>query len=259
MCTSAFGSGEEIFEEMTLQIKNLHATHEGKEILKGVNLKLEKGKVHALMGPNGSGKTTLSYILMGHPKYKITKGEIIFDGKNITNFSPDEKAKLGIFLSFQNPISVPGVTLSNFLRQAYNSIHSDKLSLLEFRQVLGEKANVLGVDVSFLSRYLNEGFSGGEKKKAEALQLLILNPKLAILDETDSGLDIDSLKLVSKGISDFMNPEKYILIITHYKKILEYIKPDKISIIIDGRIVNEGSADLVEEIEEKGYDWASRS
>ncbi|MDP3986687.1 MAG: Fe-S cluster assembly ATPase SufC [Nanoarchaeota archaeon] len=244
---------------MTLQIKNLHATHEGKEILKGVNLKLEKGKVHALMGPNGSGKTTLSYILMGHPKYKITKGEIIFDGKNITNFSPDEKAKLGIFLSFQNPISVPGVTLSNFLRQAYNSIHSDKLSLLEFRQVLGEKANVLGVDVSFLSRYLNEGFSGGEKKKAEALQLLILNPKLAILDETDSGLDIDSLKLVSKGISDFMNPEKYILIITHYKKILEYIKPDKISIIIDGRIVNEGSADLVEEIEEKGYDWASRS
>ena len=240
---------------MSLEIKNLHVEHEGKEILKDLNLTLEAGKVHALMGPNGSGKSTLAYALMGHPKYRITDGEILLDGKDISELSADERAKLGLFLSFQNPVSVSGVTLSNFLRQAYNSIHSDKLSLLEFRRILGKKAKELNLDESFLSRYLNEGFSGGEKKKAEILQLLVLNPRVTVLDETDSGLDIDSLKLVSEGINKFMNKDKIVLVITHYKRILELVKPDKISVIAEGKIVREGSSDLVDELEREGYGW----
>jgi len=238
---------------MTLEIKNLHVTHEEKEILKGINLTIPKGEVHALMGPNGSGKSTLSYALMGHPRYKISKGEILLDGKDITNLSPNERAKHGLFLSFQNPIEIPGVTLSNFLRQAYNSIHEEKLSLLEFRELLKRHALSLGMDTDFLSRYLNEGFSGGEKKKAEMLQLLVLNPKIAILDETDSGLDSDSLKLVSQGIKNFATPEKTILVITHYNKMLDLLNPNRVSVISGGKIIAEGDNSLLEKIEAEGY------
>ncbi len=238
-----------------LEIKNLYVNHEGKEILKGVNLKIEKGKIHALMGPNGSGKTTLAYALMGHPKYKITSGEILLNGEDLVKMSPDERAKKGLFLSFQQPIEVSGVTISNFLRQAYNSLDKDKLSLLEFRHLLEKKCKELGIDLKFLNRYLNEGFSGGEKKKAEILQLLVLNPKIAVLDETDSGLDIDALKKVAEGVNKFMNKEKTVLIITHYKRILDYVKPNKISIMLDGKIALEGNGDLADHLEEKGYGW----
>ena len=238
-----------------LEIKNLHINYEGKKILKGVNLNLEKGKIHALMGPNGSGKTTLAYVLMGHPKYKITSGEILLNGEDLVKMSPDERAKKGLFLSFQQPIEVSGVTISNFLRQAYNSLDKDKLSLLEFRHLLEKKCKELGIDLKFLNRYLNEGFSGGEKKKVEILQLLVLNPKIAVLDETDSGLDIDALKKVAEGINKFMNKEKTVLIITHYKRILDYVKPNKISIMLDGKIALEGNGDLADHLEEKGYGW----
>ena len=243
---------------MTLEIKNLYVGFEGKIILKGVNLKLEPGKIHALMGPNGSGKTTLSYVLMGHPKYKIMAGQILLDGDDITKFSPDERAKRGLFLSFQAPIEVQGVTISNFLRQAYNSIKGKKLSLLEFREMLEEKCKLLKMDVKFLNRYLNQGFSGGEKKKAEILQMLVLNPGTVILDETDSGLDIDALKLVSEGVKQFMTPEKTVLVITHYKRILDYLQPDKVSVMIDGKIEFEGDSSLVASLEEKGYSWIKK-
>lgn len=243
-----------------LEIKNLHVELKGKEILKGLNLTLKSGEVHALMGPNGSGKTTLAHVLMGDSKYEFTDGEILFDGKNILSLKPTERAKLGLFLSFQNPVEIEGVKLSTFLRQAYNSTHEKKLSLLEFNELLEKTALSLGIGKEFLSRYLNKGFSGGEKKKAEILQLLILQPKIAILDETDSGLDIDSLKLVAKGINSFMKSgkDKSVLIITHYKRILEYLKPDKVSIILNGKIVSEGNADLVDKLEEKGYDWLGK-
>ena len=247
---------------MTLEIKNLHVStqvldenNSSIEIIKGLNLTLEENQVHALMGPNGSGKSTLANVLMGDPKYNVTQGEVLFDGKSLLPLSPNERAKLGIFLSFQNPVAVPGVNVQKFLRQAYNSINPEnKLSVLEFNDLLNEKAKSLGIDESFLDRYLNEGFSGGEKKKLEILQLLVLNPRVAVLDETDSGLDIDSLKIVSKGINQFKSQEnKSVLIITHYKRILDYVKPDKVSIIIQGKITASGNVDLVEHLEEKGY------
>ena len=238
-----------------LEIKDLHVSVEGKEILKGINLKLDTGKINALMGPNGSGKSTLSNALMGNPKYKITKGNIIYDGKDITKLSTDKRAKLGIFLSFQYPSEVQGVTISNFLRTALNSITGEKIKVMDFKKLLDKKLKQLKMDAIFSRRYLNEGFSGGEKKKAEILQLMVLNPKLVILDETDSGLDIDALKEVSKGVNTFMNKDKCILIITHYKRILEYIKPDKLIIMIDGKIALEGKGDLVDHLEEKGYGW----
>jgi Fe-S cluster assembly ATP-binding protein len=245
---------------MILEIKNLHVEIEtdkaNLEILKGPNLSLEKGKVHALMGPNGSGKSTLANVLMGDPKYKITEGEIVFNGEDLLSLSPEERAKRGVFLSFQNPTSVPGVNIRKFLRQAYNSLNPEsKLSLLEFQNLLESKAEELNLEKSFLERYLNEGFSGGEKKKLEILQLLVLNPMLAILDETDSGLDIDALRTIAKGINSFMNSGegKTILIITHYKRILDHIKPDKVSIMIQGKITTTGGVDLVDHLEEKGY------
>ena len=241
-----------------LEIKNLHVEVEGKEILKGVNLKLELGKIHALMGPNGSGKTTLAHVLMGHPKYKITDGKILFNGEDITNLKPDERAKRGLFLSFQHPTEISGVTISKFLRESYKSLKEKKLSLLEFGNLLEEKTELLGIDKKFLFRYLNEGFSGGEKKRTEILQLVVLDPQVAILDETDSGLDIDALRAVAEGINKFMNPNKIILIITHYKRILDYVKPDKISIMINGKIVLEGSRDLVDNLEKKGYGWIEK-
>ena len=236
-----------------LEVKNLYVSYGGKLILKGLNMKFELGKIYALMGPNGSGKTTLSYVLMGHPKYKVEKGKILIDGEDILKLSSDERAKKGLFLSFQNPVEISGITISNFLRQAYNSLKDKKISLLDFRSLLEKKCRELSIDTKFLNRYLNEGFSGGEKKKAEILQMLVLNPKIVILDETDSGLDIDSLKVVAEGIKKFMSDEKTVLIITHYKRILEYIKPDKVLIISDGKIVMEGDSSLVAQLEEKGY------
>ena len=238
-----------------LEIKNLHVSVDGKPILKGVNMSLEIGKVNALMGPNGSGKSTLSNVLMGHPKYEVTKGEIIFNGKNVLDLEPNERAKLGLFLSFQYPQEIQGVTISNFLRTAINNLKGKPIEIEEFESLVKSKVHLLEMKEDFLYRYLNEGFSGGEKKRAEILQLLTLDPKLAILDETDSGLDIDALRAVSIGVNNFMNKDKTVLIITHYKRILDYIKPDKLFIMIDGKIALQGSGDLIDQLEEKGYGW----
>lgn len=243
-----------------LKIKDLHVSVEDKEILKGVTLTLEAGKVHALMGPNGSGKSTLANVLMGHPKYTITSGTILLDGQDITELEPNERAKAGLFLSFQYPMEISGLTITHFLRTAVNEIRGEgnKLSILEFKRLLAEKMDALGIDKKFLDRYLNEGFSGGEKKRCEILQMAVLDPKLAILDETDSGLDVDALRAVSEGINAVMAPEKSMLLITHYKRILEYVKPDKIFIIIDGKVALEGDGSLVDELESKGYGWISQ-
>lgn len=244
-----------------LEIKDLHVNIEDKEILKGVNLKLESGKVHALMGPNGSGKSTLANVIMGHPKYEITKGEILFNGQIINELAPDKRAKLGLFLSFQYPSEIEGVTISTFLRTALNSQRKangeEPMGVLDFHNLLKEKMKLLHIEESFSERYLNQGFSGGEKKKSEILQLAILNPKASILDETDSGLDVDALRAVGNGVNTLIkeDPEKLILIITHYKRILEYIQPDKLSILIGGKIALEGGRELVDELEEKGYGW----
>ncbi len=236
-----------------IEIKNLNVKSGKKEILKGVNLKLVKGKAYVLMGPNGSGKTTLANVLMGNPKYKISSGEILFNKKNITKLPTNERAKKGFFLSFQFPVEIPGVTISNFLRTAYNSIKEKRISFLDFKRLLEEKARELNINKKFLERYLNENFSGGEKKKMEILQMLVLNPKFIILDETDSGLDIDSLKIISKAIKKFIDKNKTILIITHHKKILDYIKPDKVFIMVDGKIVKEGKKEIINSLEKKGY------
>src|SRR3989344_1620191 len=238
-----------------LEIKDLHVEVSGKEIIKGLSISLELGKINALMGPNGSGKSTFANTLMGHPNYKITKGKIIFNGEDITGLEPDVRAKKGLFLSFQYPREIAGVTLTNFLKTAFNSIKEEKLSIIEFRKRLKEKMELLQMDSKLLDRYLNEGFSGGEKKRAEILQLMVLDPKLAILDETDSGLDIDALRTVSEGVNHFMKKDKCILIITHYKRILEYIKPDTLFIMLNGKIALQGSGDLVDQLEKKGYEW----
>lgn len=238
-----------------LEIKNLHVKIDGKEILKGINLKFEKGKINALMGPNGSGKSTLANVIMGDPKYEIIKGKILFNGEDITNLNPDQRAKKGIFLSFQYPSEIEGVTISNFLRIALNNLKNQKISVLDFHKLLKEKLRLLKMPENFSERYLNQGFSGGEKKKSEILQLAILNPKVAILDETDSGLDIDALKTIASGVNILMDKEKIIIIITHYKRILEHLKPDKLSVMINGKISLEGGPELVDQLEEKGYGW----
>ena len=242
-----------------LEIKDLHVSVDGKEILKGVNLALEKGKIHALMGPNGSGKSTLANTLMGHPKYMITSGSMLFNGEDITGIEPHERARKGLFLSFQYPHEIPGVTISNFLRTALNSMRAEenKIGVMDFKKLLDSKMEMLKMDKKFLGRYLNQGFSGGEKKRAEILQMAVLDPQVAILDETDSGLDIDALRAVAEGVNTVMNGEKCILIITHYKRILEFIKPDKLFILIDGRVALEGKGELVDELELKGYGWIS--
>jgi len=236
-----------------LEVKNLHVEREGKEILKGVNMTLELGKVNALMGPNGSGKSTLAHVLMGNPLYTVKSGQILFNGEDITTLSPDERAKKGLFLSFQNPIEVSGVQIPIFLRTAHNKLNSKKSSIFEFKELLEKKAEQLKINKNLLNRNVNEGFSGGEKKKTEILQLSVLDPQLAILDETDSGLDIDSLKDVSNSINNFMNTDKCILIITHYKRILDHIPVDKVFIMSDGKIEMEGGNEIVNRLEEEGY------
>ncbi len=242
-----------------LEINNLHVEVDGKEILKGVNLELDKGKVHVLMGPNGSGKSSLANVIMGSPKYKVTKGKILFNGEDITDLEPDERARKGLFLSFQYPSEISGVTISNFLRTALNSLKEEKISVMDFQKLLKEKLSSLNMKEDFASRYLNAGFSGGEKKKSEILQLAVLDPKIAVLDESDSGTDIDALKIIATNINNFINNDKAILIITHYKRILEYVKPNKLSIMIDGKIALEGGPELVDELEEKGYGWIEES
>lgn len=235
-----------------LEIKNLNVTIEGKEILKNVNLDFDKGKVYAIMGPNGSGKSTLAHVLMGNKKYNAS-GKIFFENEDITELSVNERAKKGFFLSFQYPSEISGITVSNFLRAAYSSVKNEKPPLFKFINSLKKIARSLGMEESFLSRYLNENFSGGEKKKTEIIQMLVLDPKLAILDETDSGLDIDSLKMVSEGIKKFINKNKTVIIITHHRKMLDYIRPDKLIILSKGKIIKEGEAELIDEIEKHGY------
>lgn len=244
-----------------LVIRNLHAQIGGQEILKGVNLTIKQGEVHALMGPNGTGKSTLAYVLMGHPGYEVTEGEVIYKGYNILELEPDQRAQLGIFLAFQYPVAIPGVTLANFLRTAINARRKaenpeDKgIPIPEFRKLLKEKMDLLKMDHSFAGRYLNDGFSGGEKKRAEILQMATLKPEIAILDETDSGLDIDALRVVSDGVNALRGDDLGVLVITHYQRILNYIKPDFVHIMLGGRIVESGGPDLAIHLEEHGYDW----
>lgn len=237
-----------------LEVKDLHVKIEDKEILKGVSLAVDKGEVVAIMGPNGSGKSTLAYALMGHPRYEITKGRIFLNGEDVTEMEADKRAKKGLFLSFQYPQEIAGVSVSNFLRTALNSKRGgNKISVPDFHKLLQEKMSLLKFDRSFALRYLNEGFSGGEKKKAEILQMAVLQPTIGILDETDSGLDIDSLKIVANGINKLKGPNMGILLITHYQRILNYITPDKVHVVVDGKIVKSGGKELALEVEEKGY------
>lgn len=244
-----------------LVIKDLHVSIDNKPILNGVNLTIRQGEVHAIMGPNGTGKSTLANTLMGHPSYQVTGGEVVFEGKNILELSPDERSRLGIFLAFQYPVSIPGVTVANFLRTAVNArrravnVEDKGMPISEFRKLLREKMDYLQMDHSFAGRYLNEGFSGGEKKRAEILQMAVLKPQIAILDETDSGLDIDALRIVSEGVNSLRGPDLGVLVITHYQRILNYIKPDFVHIMMDGRIVETGGAELAVNLEEHGYEW----
>ena len=244
-----------------LVIKNLHVSIESKEILKGVDLTVKQGEIHAIMGPNGTGKSTLAYTLMGHPSYTVTDGEIWFKCRNILELEPDERSREGIFLAFQYPVAIPGVTVANFLRTAINSRRraqnpEDKgIAIPEFRKMLKEKMELLKMDSAFAGRYLNDGFSGGEKKRAEILQLATLKPEIAILDETDSGLDIDALRIVSEGVNALSGPDLGVLVITHYQRLLNYIKPHFVHVMMSGRIVESGGPELALHLEDQGYDW----
>jgi len=257
---------------MALEIRDLYVSVEDKEILKGVSLTVERGTTHALMGPNGSGKSTLSYALMGHPKYRVTSGDILLDGQSLLGLSPDRRARLGLFLAMQYPVAVSGVTLYTFLHAAVSAVrgYSDRarktgggrlnahlMPMREFRRELNEKLELLNMDPAFLRRYLNEGFSGGEKKRAEILQMALLRPKYAVLDETDSGLDIDALRIVSEGINTLRDEFNMgLLVITHYQRILNYVRPDVVHVFVDGRIIKSGDARLVDMLEAEGYEWA---
>ena len=248
---------------VSLEIRNLHARVEetGLEILRGVNITVKQGEIHALMGPNGSGKSTLANVLMGNPEYEITDGEVIFDGEDLLEMEVDERSRAGLFLAFQYPVSIPGVTLGNFLRHAINSRlkaedpDSKGMPIPQYARMLRQKMDSLGIDHKFAGRYLNEGFSGGEKKRAEVLQLATLEPKIAILDETDSGLDIDALRIVAEGVNSLTGPDLGTLVITHYQRMLDYIKPDFVHVMLNGQIVESGGAELALQLEEQGYDW----
>tara|TARA_B100000989_G_scaffold9891_1_gene6667 strand:+ start:3441 stop:4187 length:747 start_codon:yes stop_codon:yes gene_type:complete len=246
-----------------LEIDNLHCEIDGKSILKGINLKIKKGEIHAIMGPNGSGKSTLANVISGHEDYEVTKGSIYFDNKEINELSTDERAHEGVFMSFQYPVEIPGVTVTNFIKTAINETRKSKglndMSSSEMLKKIREKANLLDMDSNFLSRSLNEGFSGGEKKRNEIFQMAMMEPKLAVLDETDSGLDIDALKIVANGVVKCSNDENSVLVITHYQRLLDYIVPDKVHVIMDGKVVKTGSKDLAKKIEVVGYDWLKKS
>lgn len=244
-----------------LEIRNLHVSVGDKPILRGVNLTVRQGEVHALMGPNGSGKSTLANALMGHPAYEVTAGQIIFDGQDLLDMEPDERSRAGLFLAFQYPVSIPGVTVANFLRLAINARMkaadpaSKGISIPQFARLLRQKMDYLHMDHSFAGRYLNDGFSGGEKKRAEILQLATLESRIAILDETDSGLDIDALRVVAEGVDSLRGPNLGVLVITHYQRILNYIRPEHVHVMFEGQIVESGGPDLALRLEESGYDW----
>ena len=242
-----------------LEIRNLHATIDGKEILRGISLAIKAGEVHAIMGPNGSGKSTLAKIIAGHPSYEVTAGEITYEGRNLLELAPDERARAGVFLAFQYPVEVPGVSNAQFLRLAYNErrkhLGEEELDPLEFKDLLNERARIVEMDKSLMSRSVNEGFSGGEKKRNEILQMAVLEPKLAVLDETDSGLDIDALRVVADGVNRLRRPDNAIVLVTHYQRLLNYIVPDFVHVLYRGRIVRSGGKELALELEEKGYDW----
>ena len=244
---------------MILEIKNLQVSINENEILKDLNLKVNKGEIHAIMGPNGSGKSTLSKVLAGHPAYTVLNGDILYQNKSILTLEPEERSHLGIFLAFQYPIEIPGVSNEDFLYLSYNSKlkaqNKNEISPIEFFSIISKKLQIVDMDPAFLNRNVNEGFSGGEKKRNEIVQMLLLDSKLSILDETDSGLDIDALKIISKGIRTFMNEEKAIILITHYQRLLDYVKPNFIHVMKDGKIIKTGSAELAKELEKKGYEW----
>jgi Fe-S cluster assembly ATP-binding protein len=237
-----------------LEIRDLRAKIGEKEILKGVNLTINAGEIHAIMGPNGSGKSTLANVLMGNPAYEVTGGDILFKGESVLELSPDERARRGLFLAFQYPVPIPGVTLVNFLRQAVNAVRGEEVPIREFREKLFSKMEMLKVDQDFARRYVNDGFSGGEKKRAEMLQMAVLEPAMAILDETDSGLDIDALRTVAEAVNKVMNPNMGLLLITHYQRLLNYIRPHFVHVLVDGRIARSGGPELAEYLEARGYD-----
>lgn len=244
-----------------LEIKNLHVSIEGTAIVKGLNLSVRRGEVHAIMGPNGTGKSTLAYAVMGHPNYEITQGDILLDGESVLDMAPDVRSRAGIFLAFQYPVAIPGVTVANFLRTALNARRrhavppQEEISVLEFRKLLKSKMDMIEMEYAFGGRYLNEGFSGGEKKRTEVLQLAVLEPSFAILDETDSGLDIDAIRIVSEGVNALKGPKMGVVVITHYQRILNYLEPDYVHVMYDGRIVESGGEKLALQLEEHGYDW----
>jgi Fe-S cluster assembly ATP-binding protein len=242
-----------------LKIRDLHASINGKEILKGLDLQINAGEIHAIMGPNGSGKSTLSAVLVGNPAYEITKGEVTFEGKNLSDMLPEERSCEGIFLSFQYPVEIPGVSMVNFMRTAVNEHRKRKgenpLTAGEFLKLMREKQSIVELDKNLVNRSVNEGFSGGEKKRNEIFQMAMLEPKLAILDETDSGLDIDALRIVANGVNQLKRPDNAAIVITHYQRLLDYIKPDVVHVLYLGRIIKTGGPELAHELEEKGYDW----
>ena len=242
-----------------LQIRNLHAAIADKEILKGIDLEIKKGEIHAIMGPNGSGKSTLSSVLVGNPNYEVTEGSVLFEGQDLLELEPEERAHLGLFMSFQYPVEIPGVSMVNFMRAALNEKRKaqglDPIPAAEFLKLMKQKRELVELDNKLASRSVNEGFSGGEKKRNEIFQMAMLEPKLAILDETDSGLDIDALRIVAKGVKELRSPENATIVITHYQRLLDYIRPDYVHVLYKGRIVRSGGPELALELEEKGYDW----
>ncbi len=246
-----------------LEIKNLHANIDGKEILKGINLKVNKGEVHAIMGPNGSGKSTLAQVLAGREEYEVTKGEVTYNGKNILEMKPEDRAREGLFLAFQYPVEIPGVSNTNLLKTALNEIRKyrgmEELDTMEFLNLIREKMKLVELEQALLSRSVNEGFSGGEKKRNEIFQMAVLEPKLAILDETDSGLDIDALRIVANGVNHLKSSENATIVVTHYQRLLNYIVPDFVHVLYNGRIIKSGGKELALELEEKGYDWLKES